>query len=80
MLGMFRQLIEQLEKPAQPVGRNPKAVVDDVRAGANKSALKSASSLPVIMCVTYIALMLFYKSRGGYKPVDVMHNAKSAGH
>jgi fucose permease len=48
-----------------------KAVVDGVKGGAKKGALKSAAYLPLIMLFTYLMLLLYFRSKGGYKPVDV---------
>jgi MFS family permease len=53
-----------------------KKVVDDVKAGSTKAALSSASRLPLIMLATFLGLLFYFKSKGGYKPVDV--NAKAA--
>jgi MFS family permease len=48
-----------------------KAVVDAVKGGAKKGALKSAAYLPLIMLATYLMLLLYFRSKGGYKPVDI---------
>lgn len=43
------------------------AVVDEAKQGA----LASITIFPLIMLASYIALILYFKSRGGYKPVDL---------
>jgi MFS family permease len=48
-----------------------KAVVDTVKGGAKKGALKFAAYLPLIMLATYLLLLLYFRSIGGYKPVDI---------
>jgi len=47
------------------------AVVQDVQDGSTKTALKSVALFPLLMCVVYIALIMYFKSKGGYKPVDI---------
>lgn len=39
---------------------------------AKQSALAKVTMFPAIMLLCYIGLVLFFKSRGGYKPVDAL--------
>ncbi len=48
-----------------------KAAVASIQEGAKKSALKTVAILPVIMLLCYIGLIFYYRSRGGYKPVEI---------
>jgi MFS family permease len=41
--------------------------VDSVRAAAKKNALSTAAIFPVIMLVAYLALILHFRARGGYR-------------
>jgi MFS family permease len=77
LLGAY-QAVDQASYDALPADQ--KLVVDGVRGGATKDALKSASVMPLIMFITYIALILYFKGRGGYRPVDVATGAAKAGH
>lgn len=52
------------------------AVVKRVQDGSKKSALSTVAWFPAIMFATYVALLLYFKAKGGYKPVDV--NAPTA--
>ncbi len=49
--------------------------IETVQGTSQKAALSSAAILPLIMLLCYIGLILFFKSKGGYKPVG-----KSTGH
>jgi MFS family permease len=42
-----------------------------IKAKASQGALKDMAMFPVIMLIAYIALFLYFKSRGGYKPVQL---------
>lgn len=45
--------------------------IDSVRPIAQKSALSTVAILPIIMLFCYIGLILYFRSRGGYKPIDI---------
>jgi hypothetical protein len=42
-----------------------------VQAGAKKAALSTAAVFPAIMLVCYLALILHFKSRGGYRSEEL---------
>lgn len=44
-----------------------KEIINEVTAGAKKSALGTTAIFPGIMLVSYLLLMLYFRSRGGYK-------------
>lgn len=48
-----------------------KAVISNVQGVAKKDALRGVSVLPVIMLVCYLGLIFYFRSRGGYKPVEI---------
>jgi MFS family permease len=48
-----------------------KALVQSVQDASKKMALKQMAVLPAIMLVCYIGILAYFKSRGGYKPVDI---------
>lgn len=52
--------------------------VTDTQEAAKKNALKTVALFPVGMLVCYLALLGYFKSRGGYKPV-VLHGHEPAG-
>lgn len=45
--------------------------VEDIKNKAPKSSLGKIAIFPVFMLVAYIGLFLYFKSRGGYKPVNL---------
>jgi fucose permease len=47
--------------------------LNDIAKVAKQGALKKVTVFPIFMLVCYLALILFFKSRGGYKPVDITH-------
>jgi DHA2 family metal-tetracycline-proton antiporter-like MFS transporter len=46
-----------------------KAVIDKIDAESKLEALRTIAILPVIMLLVYLGLILWFRSRGGYKPV-----------
>jgi len=48
-----------------------KSIIDHVIAFAKKRALKTVAIFPTIMLISYIILLLYFKSKGGYKPVEL---------
>lgn len=53
-------------------------VVKDVSMLASKSALRTVAIFPCIMLVCYIILIIYFQSRGGYKPIHLAE--ESGGH
>jgi MFS family permease len=52
------------------------AAVQQAVVTSKKTALTTVAILPVIMFVCYLILLLYFRSKGGYRPVDLGH----AGH
>jgi hypothetical protein len=52
-----------------------KAVVDSLDNESKRDALRSIAILPLLMLVAYIGLLLYFRGKGGYKPVvlDLKH-------
>ncbi len=40
-------------------------------SASSADALAAVSILPIFMLVSYLGLMMYYRSRGGYKPVEI---------
>jgi len=47
------------------------ALVTEIQDNSKQEALKTIVIFPIFMLACYILLILFYKARGGYKPVDI---------
>jgi MFS family permease len=50
---------------------NDRKIMESSMISAKKQALKTVAVLPVMMLVAFIALFLYFKKRGGYKPVEL---------
>jgi hypothetical protein len=52
-----------------------KAVVDAIDNESKRDALRSIAILPLIMLLAYLGMMLYFRSKGGYRPVvlDLKH-------
>ena len=48
-----------------------RTTVENVRNANNQLTLAKMALLPAIMAVCYGGLIWFYRSRGGYKPVEL---------
>ena len=56
----------------QPTGNDRmREIAAAVQAGAKKNALSTAAIFPAIMLVCYLALILHFKSRGGYRSEEL---------
>ena len=51
------------------------AKIKETSDGSKKIALKKVAMFPILMLATYLALLLYFKSKGGYKPVDINASA-----
>ena len=45
--------------------------IQTIQDGAKKQALSTVAIFPVIMLICYIGLILYFRSKGGYKPVEL---------
>ena len=61
--------IDQEKRAALPADQ--KAVVEDATASAKKSALMTVAIFPTIMLIGYLILIFYFRSKGGYKPVEL---------
>ncbi|MBL6921870.1 MAG: MFS transporter [Akkermansiaceae bacterium] len=52
-----------------------KKAVSGARDGSAQKALANMAIFPLIMLITYVLLYLYFKSKGGYKPLDVADGA-----
>ena len=48
-----------------------RAIITEIQGESSKSALATAARLPMIMLICYIGLILYFRSKGGYKPVEL---------
>ena len=52
-------------------GANEQAIVKTVQDGAKKEALKNVLVFPIIMFVSFVLLILYFRSKGGYKAITL---------
>jgi len=48
-----------------------KDILSEIQLRAKKEALKSVAILPLVMLICYIILFLYFKAKGGYKPIEI---------
>ncbi len=61
--------IDQDKRAALSVG--DREVVENAVAKAKKSALMTVAIFPTIMLIGYLILILYFRAKGGYKPVEL---------
>lgn len=66
LLGQYKALDTQRLAKGQASDRT---IVAAIRADAKKAALRDVALLPLVMLLTYAALAIFFRRRGGYRPV-----------
>lgn len=66
LLGTYRAVDEDKLKAATA---DEQKVVADARAGVQQATLEKVAVLPLGMLVCYVAMMLWFRSKGGYRPV-----------
>ena len=53
-------------------------MVTQLADGSKKSALREVALLPVVMLAVYLALIVFFQRRGGYRPVVLSAGGEAA--
>ena len=59
------------KKKIEALDQEDKGAVERVVAATNQSTLAKVALLPVIMFFCYLGLILYFRSKGGYRPVDL---------
>ena len=68
IFGNYMSLDHQKVEAAPDADKTP---IHQIQGGAKKGALKTVAIFPILMMLCYIGLILYFRSRGGYKPVDI---------
>ena len=63
-------MVKELEEPEQNL-------IEKIRNSAKKHALTVAAVVPLFMAICFSLLALWYKRRGGYEPVELVHEPRS---
>jgi hypothetical protein len=67
--GVFGQYTAVDPAKRAAIAPETRTVVDTIDNESKRDALRSIAILPFIMLAAYIGLLLYFRSRGGYKPV-----------
>lgn len=67
LLGKYNAVDDTKVKAASEADQK---TVKDAEGIAKRSALRQIVALPILMLLCFLGLVLWFKSRGGYKPVD----------
>ena len=67
----FLGLIEYRSVDETNATDDEKKTIATVQDGSKKTVLRTATVLPIVMCVAYILLMMYFNSQGGYKAVEL---------
>ncbi|MHA4894595.1 MFS transporter [Pedobacter sp. PWIIR3] len=70
LFGEYKALDQEKLASATPADQT---TVTNIRDGAKKEALSYIVIFPLIMLVSYLLLMLYFKTKGGYKVVMLEH-------
>jgi MFS transporter, DHA2 family, metal-tetracycline-proton antiporter len=73
--GMFGKYTAVDPEKRAAIPSADKSVVDRIDAESKLEALRTIAILPGIMLIVYLALIFYFRSKGGYKPVvlDIKH-------
>ena len=66
---------EEVEKLLKGQSKETKEAVETAQAGSAQKALANMTIFPLIMLITYILLYLYFRSKGGYKPLELSDGA-----
>jgi MFS transporter, DHA2 family, metal-tetracycline-proton antiporter len=50
------------------------AQLETVQAASKRNVFTTIAILPSFMLVCYLGMLLWFRSKGGYKPVDLSHS------
>jgi hypothetical protein len=70
IFGSYKAIDENLVNISAP---EEKLVIQTIRETSKKNALKTVAILPGIMFLCYLAFWLYFRKKGGYKPVEISH-------
>jgi MFS transporter, DHA2 family, metal-tetracycline-proton antiporter len=70
LLGSYTAL-DQTKLAAAPEA--DRALIGGITADSKKLALRDVALVPVLMLLSYLALIVFFRMRGGYRPVELTH-------
>src|SRR5262249_50300530 len=63
------------KEKVQALPEAERKTVEEVRAQTRQATLAEVAVLPAIMCVCYLGLIAYFRTKGGYKPVELKSTA-----
>ncbi len=68
IIGKYRSInVDRLSSASE----DDKGVITEIQNNSKKIALARAAILPLIMLISYLGLIFYFRSKGGYKPVEL---------
>lgn len=74
--GIFGKYMAIDDAAYENAPKEAKDKIDDVKDSAKKNALSTVAILPILMLISYIGLILYFRSKGGYKPVELAEDSQ----
>ena len=65
-------------KKVSDLSSTDKAIISDVQTTSKQSALSTVAIFPGIMLISYLGMIFYFRSRGGYKPIELSEENSSA--
>lgn len=69
IFGSYRAINQEKLKEAPEEERN---AIDKLQRIIKKNALKKIAILPAVMFISYVLLILYFRRKGGYRPVEIL--------
>ena len=60
-----------MPKKLEAAPEGDRNIVSEIQLNAKKSALKMVAILPLIMLVCFVALLIYFRSIGGYRSITL---------
>lgn len=76
LLGTYQELDRDAVEALPP---QEASVVREVRGDSSQIALRYVAILPVFMFLCYLSLIFYFRSKGGYKPVEIRGEKATGG-
>jgi MFS family permease len=72
LLGTYKAVDE---KKFEAATEEEKKVITEARAGVKQATLQKVAVFPLLMFLAFLSMVLYFRSRGGYKPADLGNSA-----
>lgn len=76
---LFGEYVALNATAAGDAPESDRVVIEAAERDGKSAALRTVTILPLLMLGSYIGLILYFRSRGGYRPVDILHKPESDG-